>query len=280
MKFSVVTPSFRQPEWLRLCMASVADQEGVEVEHIVQDNNSGPEVAALEEEFPRARIVQEADRGMYDAVNQGLKKAGGEICAYLNCDEQYLPGALRRVMEYFQEHPEVDVLFGDVVVIDPDGQYICSRKVMKPLPWHTKSCFLSTFTAATFFRRGLLERHALFFSDQLRDLGDCDWVLRVLGLGLGLGVVPEYLASFVDSGANMNLLPNAQRERRELRRALPAWMRWGRPLWSAHHRLRRLVHGHYGIAPFSYAIYHRGRHPSEGRVLHEVSRGRALWPGR
>ncbi len=93
LKFSIVTPSFKQPDWLRLCLASVADQQGdFAIEHIIQDNCSGEAVAAVVAEFPGAQLFAEQDKGMYDAVNHGLKRTTGDICAYLNCDEQYLPG--------------------------------------------------------------------------------------------------------------------------------------------------------------------------------------------
>ncbi len=63
LTISVITPSFRQADWLRLCAASVADQsdDGMIIEHIVQDSMSGPEVAEALHAFPRARLVSEKD---------------------------------------------------------------------------------------------------------------------------------------------------------------------------------------------------------------------------
>jgi len=69
----------------------------------------------------------EKDQGMYDAVNRGFRRSQGEILAYLDCDEQFLPGALKAVHGYFEAHPEVDVVFSDMVVTDADGGYICHR---------------------------------------------------------------------------------------------------------------------------------------------------------
>ena len=87
-------------------VASVADQ-GVEAEHIVQDacSNDGTLEWLLTD--PRVKAFSEKDAGMYDAVNRGLRRASGEILSYLNCDEQYLPGALpHAVAAYFERHPE------------------------------------------------------------------------------------------------------------------------------------------------------------------------------
>src|SRR5690606_12862772 len=109
MKISIVTPSFRSNRWLKLCIASVADQEGVDVEHIVQDAVSDDGTLDWLPHDPRVTAYVEKDSGMYDAINRGWKKSSGDIVAYLNCDEQYLPGALKAVHDYFEANPDVDI---------------------------------------------------------------------------------------------------------------------------------------------------------------------------
>ena len=99
---------------------SVADQ-GVELEHIVQDSVSDDGTMDWLPQDARVKAYIEKDRGMYDAVNRGMRKAKGEIIAYMNCDEQYLPGALKAVWEFFVKHPRVEVVFADTVVVNEDG---------------------------------------------------------------------------------------------------------------------------------------------------------------
>ena len=101
MRFSIITPSFRNSEWLKLCVASVADQQ-VDLEHIVQDAGSDDGTLDWLLTDSRVKAFVEKDSGMYDGINRGLRKATGEIVAYLNCDEQYLPGALSAVKEMFE----------------------------------------------------------------------------------------------------------------------------------------------------------------------------------
>ena len=105
VKFSVVTPSFRNSNWLKLCIASVADQQGVEVEHIVQDSCSDDGTQDWLPRDPRVKAFVEKDAGMYDAVNRGYRRATGDIFAYFNCDEQYLPGALKTVQGFLKRIP-------------------------------------------------------------------------------------------------------------------------------------------------------------------------------
>src|SRR3954470_23928254 len=123
MKVSIVTPSFRSSGWLKLCVESVADQAGVEVEHIVQDSKSDDGTQDWLPQDTRVKACIEKDSGMYDAVNRGWKKATGEIMAYLNCDEQYLPGALAAVEKTFSSNPETDVVFADTLVLNKNGEF-------------------------------------------------------------------------------------------------------------------------------------------------------------
>src|SRR5205814_1220274 len=155
---SIVTPSFRQLEWLKLCAASVADQQGVGHEHIVQDAGTGPALEEWSRTTPNISLYVEKDEGMYDAINRGLRRSRGAICSYLNCDEQLLPGALARVASFFDTHPDVDVLFGDAILIDDRGNPLSYRRTVLPTLSHVRYAHLNTPTCATFFRRSLLDR--------------------------------------------------------------------------------------------------------------------------
>src|SRR5437773_1639872 len=75
LRFSIVTPSFRSSRWLPLCIASVADQEGVELEHIVQDSCSDDGTQEWLPRDARVKAFIEKDSGMYDAVNRGFRRS-------------------------------------------------------------------------------------------------------------------------------------------------------------------------------------------------------------
>src|SRR5690606_28085618 len=129
---------------------------------------------------------------MYDAVNRGLRKAKGEILAYINCDEQYLPGALRDVWNFFARNPAVDLVFADTIVVNPDGSFNCFRKTQIPWAAHAQVSFLCTLTCSMFFRRSVLDRHKHFFSDAYRDLGDVDWVVGAIRKGIPMKHLRRY----------------------------------------------------------------------------------------
>ncbi|MDR2462522.1 MAG: glycosyltransferase [Verrucomicrobiales bacterium] len=282
MKFSIITPSFKQVDWLKRCVASVRDQASpiISVAHIVQDGGTDG-IAAI---FPPAdserysfRLFSEKDRGMYDAVNKGLRRADGDVCAYINCDEQYLPGALERVAAAFAADTEVDIIFADAVVTDSVGGYLCSRRVVVPQRVHTTICHLNTLTAAMFFRRRVLEQHQLFFNSEWRDLGDVVWVLEAIKAGLKMKVLRGYTTAFADTGENMNLRPNALAEGERMKNTMPV-LRHFSTLWVIAHRLRKLLAGCYFEKPFAYRIYTGD--DVQARKNFNVARPTSIWRGR
>ncbi|HWQ92354.1 MAG TPA: glycosyltransferase family 2 protein, partial [Clostridia bacterium] len=228
MRFSIITPSFRNGQWLRLCIASVADQD-VDHEHIVQDAGSDDGTLQWLTTDSRVRAFVEKDRGMYDALNRGFRRAQGDILAWLNCDEQYLPGALTRVAEYFKRHPECHMVFGDVIMVDPNGRYLWHRKMQTPLLYHTWTCHLSTLSCAMFFRRDVLFDRDCFFNPNLRDVGDGEWMVRVLRSGVRMGTLGQFTSVFTQTGANLSAGANARREAGELAKSAPGWARAIKP---------------------------------------------------
>jgi glycosyltransferase involved in cell wall biosynthesis len=254
VRFSIVTPSYRSSAWLKLCIASVADQQ-VAVEHIVQDAGSDDGTLGWLLQDQRVRTFVEKDQGMYDAINRGLGRARGELLACLNCDEQYLPGALETVAAFFERHPAIDAAFGDVVLADARGQYVCHRRMQTPLKYHTWTCHLSTLSCGTFFRRRIIDEEQLLFDPHLRDGGDGKWMVQLLQRGIRMAALGRFTSVFTFTGANMSVGANARRENRALYLSAPAWARRLRPLFILHHRLRRLFGGLYFQGPFSYEAF-------------------------
>ncbi len=274
MNFSIITPSFRNSAWLKLCIASVADQTGVTLEHLVQDACSDDGTQDWLPHDPRVKAVIEKDGGMYDAVNRGYRRATGDILAYLNCDEQYLPGALATVKVFFAENPAVEVLFAGSIVTNGDGNYICHRHGMVPNLRHIWYRF-PALTSSIFIRRRVIHERGIFFDTKWRDLGDFHWVLELLKQRVPMADDPVFTSVFADTGENMNLKPNAVREKKETNALIPSRVRLGRPLWILNHRLRRLAHGHFSLGKTSYSLYTKTS--PDRRVTIDVPHPTPIW---
>ena len=274
MKFSIITPSFRNSEWLKLCIASVADQQGVEFEHIVQDSCSDDGTQEWLPRDSRVKAFIEKDGGMYDAVNRGYRRATGDILAYLNCDEQYLPGALAAVKSFFEAHPGIEVALAGSIVTDGEGKYICHRPLMVPNQRHVWFRF-PILTSSIFIRRRVIEERRIFFDTRWRDLGDFHWMLALMKARVPMAVCPAFASVFADTGENMNLKPNAIREMKETKAMIPLWLRPLRPLWILNHRFRRLRAGHFSLPATSYSIY--TKQSPDRRVEFPVPKPTAVW---
>ena len=274
LKFSIITPSFRNSAWLKLCIASVADQAGVELEHLVQDACSDDGTQDWLPHDPRVKAFIEKDAGMYDAVNRGYRRATGDILAYLNCDEQYLPGALAAVEKFFLAHPDIEVLLAGSIVTDGDGQYLCHRHSMVPDARQIWFRF-PVLTSGIFIRRQVITQRGIFFDPKWRDLGDFHWMLALMRDQVPMAVSNEFTSVFTDTGENMNLKPNAIREMAATRAMIPAWLRPLKPLWILEHRVRRLLHGHFKLRATRYAIYTQAS--PDRRVTIEVSHPTPIW---
>lgn len=218
-RFTVVTPSYNMLPYLQRCVRSVADQQ-VSVEHIVVDGLSRDGTPEWLGSRTDVASIVERDAGMYDAVNKGLDRARGDFVSYLNCDEQYLPGTLQAVAQFFDANPAVDLLFGDALLIDPAGQLLSYRKGYQPRWRYIAVSHLYVLSCTMFLRRRLIEAGARF-DVAWKDVGDAEFVIRLLRNGARAAHLPRYLAAFTMTGANMSGGPNARVETLRLRNACP-----------------------------------------------------------
>jgi glycosyltransferase involved in cell wall biosynthesis len=269
VRFSIVTPSFQQPDWLRLCARSVGDQ-GADLEHLIQDAGTGGDLEAWVRAETRAQIFVERDHGIYDALNRGFERANGEIFAWLNCDEQYLPGALAAVAARFAAEPELDVLLADNLVLDPSGAYLAHRFSLRP-KWSTMWLRFPVASCALFFRPRVWRR----FDTRWRSAGDWWWFRELMRAGARIGVLRHFTSAFTETGKNLGLADVTLREQAEIAARMPARVRALRPLLLAQHRLRMLASGAWSVRPFRYAVFTQAS--GAARVTQEAARPTASW---
>lgn len=178
MKFSIVTPSFNQCEFLERTLKSVANQSGVDFEHVVFDGGSTDDSVKILSTFGNGiRWVSEKDRGQTDAVNKGIRATTGEVIGWLNSDDIYYPNALKIVEAFFLENPLVDVVYGMADHIDkldvPFEEYPTEEWDLARL---RNNCFICQ--PALFFRRRLIEKIG-YLNENLNYCMDYEYWLRL-----------------------------------------------------------------------------------------------------
>jgi glycosyltransferase involved in cell wall biosynthesis len=157
---SLVTCSYQQGRFLRSTMESVLRQGYPSLEYLVIDGGSRDgSVDIIREYAPQlAYWVSEKDAGQTDALIKGFERSSGEIMGWLCSDDLLLPGALQAVGEFFQRHPDVDMVYGDALWVDAQGAPLRAKK---EIPWD-RFIFLFDHNylaqPSAFWRRRLYER--------------------------------------------------------------------------------------------------------------------------
>lgn len=125
--FSIITPSYNQGAFISTTVESVLHQDIEDVEHIIMDGGSSDTTLSVLKKFGKRIVVEsKPDKGQAHAINKGMQIANGQILAYLNSDDYYLPGTLRTVAAIFKKNPNVQWLVGDAQIVDASGNEIQS----------------------------------------------------------------------------------------------------------------------------------------------------------
>lgn len=156
---TIVTPSYNQADFLEHTLQTVLGQDYPRIEYFVIDGGSQDGSVEIIQKYASrlAGWVSERDSGQAEAINKGMQRANGDIVAWLNSDDLYLPGAVRQAVAALQAHAELGFVFGNALTIDPYGQ------PLNPLTfgdWGLKELmgFRIICQPAVFMRRQVLEK--------------------------------------------------------------------------------------------------------------------------
>jgi len=158
--------------------------------------------------------VIEPDKGMYDAINKGLKIAKGNIIAYLNCDEQYLPHTLQYVMGCFNKYPDIDFIYGDALVVNNSGGIMAFKKSYNLRMSYLLTSALYIPTGSLFIRRKIIDK-GILFDTQYQSAGDAYFIEKMLRHGIKGKHIRKYLSTFTLTGNNLCFTEAGKAELRE-----------------------------------------------------------------
>lgn len=143
-------------------MQSVLEQDYPRIEYIVVDGSSMDNSVQIIEKYADrlAYWISEKDSGQAEAINKGFSRASGEILAWLNSDDYYLPETISAVVKCFEQNPDVLLVYGDMLAVDGSGQTINILKY-KQLTLQDLLCFQIIGQPSVFFRRAALQKTGL-----------------------------------------------------------------------------------------------------------------------
>jgi glycosyltransferase involved in cell wall biosynthesis len=194
--FTIVTPSYNYGHFIKECLVSVEQQEGVTFEHLIFDACSDDNTALVVDDFSHATWIQEPDEGMTDAINKGFQRAKGRWVMWLNADDRLKHGALLAVKEWSENHPSADVIFGCWNFIDVDGKFI-RRMTLFPFiraMAANHGCYIAS--TSTFYRRETTISEGYYLNPKFGTVMDGEYYCRLAAAGKKLEYLPRVLADF------------------------------------------------------------------------------------
>lgn len=211
-KISIVTPSYNQGEFLERTILSVLNQNYPNLEYIIIDGSSTDGSVEIIKKYEGylSYWASEPDNGQADAINKGFKIVTGDIVAWQNSDDIYLPGAFKNVSELFMKHNDIDVLFGNVYLID-ENDYIL--KDMRFIPFNLEHLIYYDWnlsSQAVFWKRGLFNK--IGYLKNYRVTFDLDWFVRVGKATENFRFIREFLGNYrIHSKSKFSLIKDSIR---------------------------------------------------------------------
>lgn len=180
-RFSIITVTYNAARVLEDTIQSVITQTYKGVEYIIVDGGSTDGTTALIDRYREHihTVVSEPDKGLYDAMNKGLRMATGDYVCFLNAgDALHEDDTLLLAVHSIKGDTLPDVLYGETEIVDAEGHFLRMRRLSAPehLTWKSFRTGMCVCHQAFFARRELAEPYDL----QYRFSADFDWCIRVM----------------------------------------------------------------------------------------------------
>ena len=187
-RVSVVIPAFNCGDYIVEAIASVVAQDYPDIEIVVVDDGSSDDTAAkVTSAFPEVLYIRQENAGSAIARNRGILASSGELVAFLDADDLWLPGKLDKQVRYLMEHPEVSLVYTDFSR-SADVEHDISSRLATRKFWTQGSEFLSLLrqnflhTSSVILRRKILADSGIF-DPKFRNAQDWDLWIRVGEVG-------------------------------------------------------------------------------------------------
>jgi len=180
-KVSIVMPSFNQVDFIERSIQSVLNQDYLNIELIVIDGGSTDGSVEIIQRYADklAYWVSESDEGQAQAINKGIAQATGEWIGWQNSDDLFSPNAIKEMIECASKNPQVDLVIGDMAMIDTQDQTIRNIRYIRPTYESILAEGMVLTNQSAIWRKKIHETIG-YLNEQLHYGFDYEWFLRVL----------------------------------------------------------------------------------------------------
>ncbi len=199
--FSIITICYNAEATLEKTIQSVLAQTYPNVEYIVVDGASKDNTLAIINRYrPQlSKVVNEPDKGLYDAMNKGIGLATGNYLCFLNAGDTFLSdNTLQEMVDTLPADKQPDVIYGETALVDAEGHFVRMRRLQAPevLTWRSFRQGMLVCHQAFFARRELVPQYDL----QYRFSADFDWCIRIMKQSHLLHNTHQTLVNYLDEG--------------------------------------------------------------------------------
>lgn len=162
---TIITPSYNQGQFIEDTIKSVVEQGYPNIEYIIVDGGSKDQSVEIIKKYAKKysfiKWVSEKDNGQAHAINKGFQLASGDILAWLNSDDTYLPGTVDAIIDFFTENQNVDFVYGRAYYTDEFGKMLKEYPVQKVFDrdFLSRNCFICQPSA--FWRKKVVLENGL-----------------------------------------------------------------------------------------------------------------------
>lgn len=182
-KFSIITVTYNADKVLEDTIRSVIAQTYRNVEYIIVDGGSKDHTLEIADQYREhiSRIISEPDKGLYDAMNKGIRLATGDYLCFLNAgDKLHDHDTLQQAIHTLKDKEQPDVIYGETAIVDGEGHFLHMRRLSSPdrLDWKSFKQGMLVCHQAFFARRESAVKH--LYDLQYRFSADFDWCIRIM----------------------------------------------------------------------------------------------------
>lgn len=202
-KFSIITVTYNAGKVLEDTIQSVVFQTYRNVEYIIVDGGSTDNTLDVVHKYQEriCKVISEPDKGLYDAMNKGIRMATGDYLCFLNAgDELHENETLQKIVYTLKGKELPDVIYGETAIVDEEGHFLHMRRLSTPEHLHWKS-----------FKEGMLVCHQAFLTRRelalanpydlrYRFSADFDWCIRIMKQSKNLHNTHLTLIDYLNEG--------------------------------------------------------------------------------
>ena len=215
--FTVITVTYNAQHTLMRTVKSVQEQTYEYIEHIIVDGKSTDRTVELIKQLAneKTRWISEKDKGIYDAMNKATQMAKGEYICYLNAgDAFYEKETVEKIIHAAQQNNNPDILYGETVVVDNEGEFLYNRRLKAPkeLNWKSFKQGMLVCHQAFIIKRALFEPYDLTY----RFSADVDWCIKLMKKSNSICNTQQTLIKYLNEGVTTNNRKASLKERYQI----------------------------------------------------------------